>query len=234
MTVTLRPITRDNLWAVVDLKPHPGQEAFVEANVASIANAYVEPTFVPLGIYAGDELVGFAMHGQHPDTGAWWVIRLMIEREHQAKGYGRAAKEAVIEMMAAQVGCQEIVTSFNPSNSVACLARVSPHRRDRGRRAVGSAAARRSSIRSVFPARPAVDHHPARRDRRDLRRELVPQPRVGRAGDDETRRLRTAEGDLGQHPLHAAIVIDRGVAMPRRVERFPFNHHVGCSLGTPQ
>ena len=45
MTVTLRPLTRDNLWAVVDLKLHPGQEAFVADNIDSIANASVEPTW---------------------------------------------------------------------------------------------------------------------------------------------------------------------------------------------
>ena len=119
MAVELRPITRDNLWAVVDLKLHPGQEGFVADNVDSIANAYVEPTFVPLAVYAGDELVGFAMYGQHPRTGAWWLIRLMIDREHQGKGYGRAASEAVITMMAEGVGCEEIVTSFVPENAAA-------------------------------------------------------------------------------------------------------------------
>jgi diamine N-acetyltransferase len=119
MTVTLRPLTRDNLFAVLRLKLHPGQEEFVADNAVSIANAYVEPTFVPLGVYAGDELVGFAMYGQHPDTGAWWVIRLMIDRAHQGKGYGRAAMEAVIAMMAERVGCEEIVTSFNPANTAA-------------------------------------------------------------------------------------------------------------------
>src|SRR5215218_4918669 len=112
MAVELRPITRDNLWAVVDLPLHPGQEAHVEDNVASIANAYVEPTFVPLAIYAGADLVGFAMYGQHPVTGAWWVIRLMIARDHQGKGYGRAAMEAMIDLTAERVGCAEIVTSF--------------------------------------------------------------------------------------------------------------------------
>jgi len=119
MTVTMRPITRNNLWAVVELKLHPRQEKFVADNIDSIANAYVEPTFVPLAVYTGDELVGFAMYGQHPHTGAWWVIRLMIDREHQGKGYGRAAMEAVIAMMADRVGCEEIVTSFNPANAVA-------------------------------------------------------------------------------------------------------------------
>ena len=117
MTVSLRPITRDNLWAVVDLKLHPDQENLIEDNVASIANAYVEPTFVPLAVYAGDDLVGFAMYGQHPTTGAWWVIRIMIDRDHQGKGLGRATMEALIETMAERVGCEEVVSSTLPSNA---------------------------------------------------------------------------------------------------------------------
>ena len=43
----------------------------------------------------------------------------MIDRAHQGNGYGRAAMEAVIAMMAERVGCEEIVTSFNPANAVA-------------------------------------------------------------------------------------------------------------------
>jgi diamine N-acetyltransferase len=120
MIVTLRPITRDNLWAVGDLKLHPGQEAFVADNIDSIANASVEPTFVPLAVYAGEEVAGFAMYGEHPpESDTWWVIRLMIDRAHQGKGYGRAAMQALIAMMAERVGCAEIVTSFNPANTVA-------------------------------------------------------------------------------------------------------------------
>ena len=119
MTITLRPITRGNFRTVLDLTLHPGQEKFVAANAVSIANAYVEPTFVPLAVYAGDDLVGFAMYGQHPKTGAWWVIRLMIDRKHQGKGYGRAAMEALIAIMDERVGCEEIVTSFVSANTVA-------------------------------------------------------------------------------------------------------------------
>lgn len=120
MPIELRPVDRDNLWMVVeDLTLHPGQEAFVAPNIDSIANASVEPTFVPLAVYAGETLVGFTMYGQHPKTGAWWVIRLMIDREHQGKGYGRATMEAVISRMVEQIGCDEIVTSFNPENAVA-------------------------------------------------------------------------------------------------------------------
>ena len=119
MTVTLQPLTRDNLWPVVELKVQPEQENFVAPNIDSIANAYVEPTFVPLAVYAGDDLVGFAMYGQHPSTGAWWVIRLMIAPEHQGRGYGRAAMETMIDLMVERIGCEEIVTSFVPGNTVA-------------------------------------------------------------------------------------------------------------------
>ena len=119
MDISLRPLTRENLWPVVDIKLHPEQEGHVEVNVASIANAYVEPTFVPLVIYAGEEPVGFCMYGQHPVTGGWWVIRLMIDRDHQGKGYGRTAMEQVIEMMIDRTGCEEIITSFVPANAVA-------------------------------------------------------------------------------------------------------------------
>jgi diamine N-acetyltransferase len=104
---------------VLDLKLQAGQEKFVADNAVSIANAYVEPTFVPLAVYVGDQLVGFAMYGQHPESAAWWVVRLMIDREHQGKGHGQAAMEALITMMDERVGCEEIVTSFVPENAVA-------------------------------------------------------------------------------------------------------------------
>jgi diamine N-acetyltransferase len=68
MTVTLRPLTRDNLWAVAELPLHLGQEAFIADNIDSIANASVEPTWVPLAVYAGEALVGFVMYGQYPLT----------------------------------------------------------------------------------------------------------------------------------------------------------------------
>jgi diamine N-acetyltransferase len=103
----------------VELKVHPEQEHFVAPNIDSITNAYVEPTFVPMAVYAGEDLVGFAMYGKHPDTGAWWVIRLMIAQEHQGKGYGRAAMETLLDLMVERTGCAEITTSFVPDNTVA-------------------------------------------------------------------------------------------------------------------
>lgn len=94
--ITLRPITRDNVRPVIRLVVAPEQDGFVAPNVRSLAQAYVEPDWVPLAIYAGEEPVGFAMYGPDPETGLWWLIRYMIAAEHQRRGYGRAALPLVI------------------------------------------------------------------------------------------------------------------------------------------
>lgn len=49
---------------VIGTKVTPEQEDFVAPNLYSIAEAYVEPSWTPLAIYAGEELVGFSMFGR--------------------------------------------------------------------------------------------------------------------------------------------------------------------------
>ncbi len=116
LTISLRPITRDNIAEVCRLRVAEDQEEFVSRNVSSIAEAYVEPTFRPLALYAGDDLVGFTMYGQDESTGRWWVIRLMIDRPQQGKGFGRQAMEALIPLMIEREGMDQIFTSYVPGN----------------------------------------------------------------------------------------------------------------------
>ncbi len=118
-TVTLRPVSRDNISAVCQLRVADDQADFVATNARSIAEAYVEPTFRPFGIYANDELVGFTMYGFDVRVGRWWVVRLMIDARYQGRGYGRRAMELLLPLMLAQEGMDEIVTSFVPGNAPA-------------------------------------------------------------------------------------------------------------------
>ena len=113
--VTLRPITRENVRRVTKLAVAPEQAGFVARNAFSIAEAYVNPDWVPLAICAGEEPVGFAMYGPDPDTGAWWLIRYMIAAEHQRKGYGRAALPLVIARMR-EAGAGPILLGCDPLN----------------------------------------------------------------------------------------------------------------------
>ena len=117
--VTLREINRDNFRACIDLNITAEQAGFVATNVVSIAQAYVEPSFVPRAIYDGDTIVGFLMYGRDPKTGADWIIRLMVGAEYQGNGYGRAAIEQALDLLKRQSDCKEILISYMPENAVA-------------------------------------------------------------------------------------------------------------------
>ncbi len=114
--ITLRPITRENFRACIDLKTTPEQEPFVATNVVSIAQAYVEPAFVPRAIYDDETLVGFLMYGRDAETGADWIFRLMIGAEYQGRGYGRAALQQALGLLRRQPDSKEILISYMPEN----------------------------------------------------------------------------------------------------------------------
>ena len=110
--IGFRRITHDNLQEIVGLSVAEHQRRFVASNAQSIMDAYVAMTnggvALPFGIYDGDEAVGFIMftYGMKRDARMpavayhnYCVWRLMIDAEHQGKGYGRQAMEAAIRYL---------------------------------------------------------------------------------------------------------------------------------------
>lgn len=112
--VTLREVTRDNWLDCVRLKVGDSQAGFVAPNAYSLAESKFETHMVPLAIYAGERMVGFTMYAVEDGTG--WLIRLMVERAHQGKGYGRAAVLEVIRRLKGEPGCARIRVSYVPGN----------------------------------------------------------------------------------------------------------------------
>lgn len=130
MTIDLRPIDETNWHVAADLQVHDEQSHFVASNATSLAQAHYEPWWIPLGVYDGDEMVGFVMHGRWPDypvnpghanptPGDDHILRVMVDKQHQGKGYGRAAMVALIERIKAQGDCRVIELSFEPANTAA-------------------------------------------------------------------------------------------------------------------
>ncbi len=119
MDVTLRPVTPDNWRACLTMKLHPHQERFVAPNVRSLAQAYIYAEDTPLVIYAGDLPVGFLMYALDPSDNNYWIFRFMIDREHQGRGYARAAFLEYIEFMKALPECDAIWLSIAPDNQAA-------------------------------------------------------------------------------------------------------------------
>jgi diamine N-acetyltransferase len=118
--VTLREITIDNWQECIKLRVSDEQTDLVPSNIYSIAEAQFYPEAVPLPIYDGQErMVGFVMYGVDVASDKWKIFRLMIDQAYQGRGYGRAAMRHIIERLAAQPDCGEILISYQPSNNVA-------------------------------------------------------------------------------------------------------------------
>jgi hypothetical protein len=88
--VSLRPVTAQNVYAILDLKVSEGQERFVASNANSLAEAYVQPSVAwPRAIYADETPVGFLMLEDNPQEKSHFLWRLMIDSRYQGFGFGR-------------------------------------------------------------------------------------------------------------------------------------------------
>lgn len=120
MTMTLRPITKENYRAACKLKVGAGQEHFVATNAVSIADSKFHPDWLCFGIYDDDAMVGFTMHGPDAEIqGQRWIIRLMVAAGLQGKGYGRQAMRLLLDEFRADPACQEVGICYMPDNDVA-------------------------------------------------------------------------------------------------------------------
>ena len=114
-------IDRYNFRSVLNLSVFPEQETLVASNEYSLAQAYAQPECVPLGLYIGNTPVGFAMYCLDPEDRQYWIDRLMIDRNHQRKGYGREAMRLLISRIRALADERHtyVYISFEHENSAA-------------------------------------------------------------------------------------------------------------------
>jgi diamine N-acetyltransferase len=120
--VELRDVTADNRQAVASLALAPDQEDLVASNAESLREARSDPAARPRAVYAGGRIVGFLMYdagepGDEPRESL--IYRFMIDRNHQGKGYGRAALALAIDEIRAIGGVSKISISYMPDNPTA-------------------------------------------------------------------------------------------------------------------
>ncbi|WP_314050019.1 GNAT family N-acetyltransferase [Abiotrophia defectiva] len=121
MSVTLRDITGDNYFQVLDLKISPEQEAakFVAPVVRSLADAWYyreEGITYPKAIYAKEDLVGFIMYDLDPESQQVFIWRFLIDQRYQGKGYGRQTIETVLAMAKEQAQMTKVVADYVDGN----------------------------------------------------------------------------------------------------------------------
>jgi diamine N-acetyltransferase len=112
--VTLREITGETLGAILKLEVSEEQKGFVAPNAVSIAQAHFSEQAWFRAIYAGKMPVGFVMLYLDQDTPLYGVWRLMVDKEHQRRGYGRAAMQRVIAYVKTLPDATELMVSYEP------------------------------------------------------------------------------------------------------------------------
>lgn len=109
--ITLRKITLDNRRAIFNLQVADDQRSFVASKLSSVASCYVLATNgghpFPFAIYADEQPVGFVML-TYGNTGyelpsivddSYCILRLMIDKQYQNRGYGREAMARILEFI---------------------------------------------------------------------------------------------------------------------------------------
>ena len=120
--VTIKELTRENIYKVINLKLEEDQVDRVAPNVYSIAESKVRTDFTPRVIYLGDEIIGFVMTDYDPlerEDRKYWIPRFMIDKRFQRKGYGKKAMHEVIRILTEDNECQYIGLSTEPDNEPA-------------------------------------------------------------------------------------------------------------------
>ena len=123
----IRPVTKDNWRALVNLEVHEAQRGFVVSNLYSIAESQFgfdyegHWDYHAFGIYEGDTPVGFLMYALNlvRPTRQVFITRLMVDRNFQGKGYGKFGMQKMLEIFRAEERIKEVCISYEPHNETA-------------------------------------------------------------------------------------------------------------------
>lgn len=124
MSLTLQPVSEKNWRALIKLKVREDQSHFVASNLYSIAEAQFgfedegHWDFYPFGAYVDDEPVGFVMYGLNFNHSRFqtFIIRLMVDEQHQGKGYGREIMKQVLDGLRSKEQIKDVGISYEPHN----------------------------------------------------------------------------------------------------------------------
>ncbi|MFJ5716901.1 GNAT family N-acetyltransferase [Neobacillus novalis] len=138
MSISLKGITQENWEECIQLEVAPHQKSYIASNVYSLAESKFETSFVPMGIYLDNRMIGFLMYGKDPEDGTYWIIRFMMDQTQQGKGYGKLALAHTMNFLAALPDCsQTIILGVKESNTAALRLYQSFGFKDTGRKEHG-------------------------------------------------------------------------------------------------
>ena len=116
MAVELVEITAANWRDVVDVEPHPSQRQFVAPVSRYLCLGHYDGEWHSLGVAHDGNVVGHIMWAFDEDEGAHWVGGAVIDAAHQGRGLGRAAMQAIIDLLRTRESATRIALSYERDN----------------------------------------------------------------------------------------------------------------------
>lgn len=114
LEVTLKEISEDTLWSILDLEVDDEQKRYVASNAVSIAEAHFSDFAWFRAIYAGNQPVGFVLLFIDEDEAEHDLWRFMIDKNHQRQSYGGQALDLIIEYVDSLPDAKELTLSYLP------------------------------------------------------------------------------------------------------------------------
>ncbi|MET3658039.1 GNAT family N-acetyltransferase [Sporosarcina psychrophila] len=115
--VKIVELNEENWYDCCELEVSKEQQEYIEPNATSIAQSKFELTLKPYAIYAEERVVGFLMYNSVPEElDGYWVYRIMVDKQFQGKGIGKAATKLMMSEMAISLNAKKIVVGYHPNN----------------------------------------------------------------------------------------------------------------------
>lgn len=116
-------INEDNYEKVLQLKITEEQDKskFIAPNVRSIADAYLyreAGDVFPYAVENGEAVVGFILLDEDAEKKELMIWRMMVDKDYQGKGYGRAIVEKVMEMFESDDRFDVLIADYVKGNEV--------------------------------------------------------------------------------------------------------------------
>lgn len=116
MNIHIETIDNSNWRDVYDLKVNENQKDFVADPGYYMCLCSFGDVWHPMAVYICDKAVGFLMWAIDKDDNSCWLGGIIIDKNHQRKGYGKKAIQLAMEKLAAEQKPAGFALSYSPAN----------------------------------------------------------------------------------------------------------------------